>query len=163
MMKEYIATMRSRWPGKNDVPTGGTNAEEETPTLKQMHRELARLSEQLEAFHLSVGRMKAVSADLESLHKDARTRSLKGRRLGKDFEITASRIGNLAQHSKTNIEEAVTQLTLFVEITRGLGRDFNNTVRRIEENLDAFHALEVLLNAHFSSHKKGDREETNRM
>lgn len=122
-----------------------------------------QLSEQSAAFHRSVKKMKDISALIGHLRTGASDKAESAAVRRKEFHFTADQIGNLAEHSKTNVEAAISQLAIFAEMMRELERDLNMSIKRIEENLEALRTLETSLENNVTLKTKEDREKKDRM
>ncbi len=128
-----------------------------------MENELDQLLGQVEEFQKSVQVIKKIANELELLGVNATIQAAHAGEKGKGFLIVADQINKLSLHSKKNVEEALHQLKLFTQITRGLTSDFSRTVASIENNMNAFHELNALMNEELSEIKKEHSETSDRM
>jgi methyl-accepting chemotaxis protein len=131
--------------------------------ISVMEEDLDQLLRQVEEFHRSVETIKKISNELELLGVNATIQAAHAGEKGKGFLIVADHINKLSQHSKKNVEEALHQLTLFTQITKGLTHDFSKTVQSIENNMNAFHELNELMNKDLVKVKKDNIETSDRM
>ena len=146
----FKAAMRERAPEEQALSE---------KNISGMEQDLDQLLGQVKEFQQSVETIKKMSNELELLGVNATIQAAHAGEKGRGFLIVADHINKLSQHSRKNVEEALHQLTLFTQITKGLTHDFSKTVQSIEKNMDAFHELNELMNEELSLVKK-ERSET---
>jgi len=157
-LRDVLSRIRDSFKNQRDV-----TSELDEVEFSGVAQEFDTLLEQAREFQQSVEMIKKISNELELLGVNATIQAAHAGEKGKGFLIVAEEINKLSNHSKRSVEEALRQLKLFTEITRGLTQDFTKTVSYIESNMEAFEELGTLMEEQFSIVNKEDRETRDRM